>query len=661
MAFALLFTTVFSSIAAADPPAPSIFPGLPVIRVTDIGAVNGQPNRFRIMFEVINWTNQDAYGLSVSLNVATTFLPTAAGATPKVKFVNAMAAKTGRPLAPVDVTGDGLINLSLPASNPQSDLEDVNSNGILNPGEDKNGNGRLDNDPIPGNVMPIQGNDWSVAGVTETNARWTAGTPLPKRDLLAATTRASICSLIPGCALTAGQPKIANAETVDDGPNVLDGFVLEVSDWEEGETLSFNWFLMGPTLPIGNGSGGSPYAFGVLSLIRLPYGYLAPYPDVWYAGTKGFEQSTTLFFDHVYLLPSAGAEFAEDIGRALTLNFLNASDAPNGSQANTGPDVTDTLQLASLVSPPKGATPGGGLYPITASFVNTLGYKSNLCFIVTDLSGGAVRVENATPPGGVGSSVCVGRPLEQNEKFAVMFDVRLSNKEPEKFTLFVKATDGDKPWIAANPEWNRVGATHEIVASLRDKDGKKVQNMGKDSKVKITIYKRSFEIDTNTGGRGAEKASIPMSMIEAKLDEAGDVVTMNNKVPEYSVNDGPRADKIKIEVMLANNKDNPKPITVLKNWSFKIEFDQRDRKLKAGDRISETFKFLDSTGKEWSGPLVYGYRIADHNGGKWKSMKKPESALAIVEITDTKNYQGSYNLEVSDGVGSATVPYYFQK
>jgi hypothetical protein len=151
-----------------------------------------------------------------------------------VKFVNATTAKTGRPLAPVDVTGDGLINLSLPASNPQSDLEDINSNWNSNPGEDKNGNGRLDNDPIPGNVMPVQGNDWSVAGVTETNGALDGDDSLPKRDLPAATTRASICSLIPGCALTAGEPEVANPEMVDDGPNVLDGFVLEASDWEDG-------------------------------------------------------------------------------------------------------------------------------------------------------------------------------------------------------------------------------------------------------------------------------------------------------------------------------------------------------------------------------------------------------------------------------------------
>jgi len=37
-----------------------------------------------------------------------------------------MAAKAGRPLAPVDVTGDGLINLSLPASNPQSIVDPEN-------------------------------------------------------------------------------------------------------------------------------------------------------------------------------------------------------------------------------------------------------------------------------------------------------------------------------------------------------------------------------------------------------------------------------------------------------------------------------------------------------------------------------------------------------
>jgi hypothetical protein len=71
-------------------------------------------------------------------------------------------------------------------------------------------------------------------------------------------------------------------------------------------------------------------------------------------------------------------------------------------------------------------------------------------------SGGAVRVENATPPGGVGSSVCVGRPIEQGEKFSVKSDVRLSNKDPEKFTLFIEALDKSTPTIETVAGTNRV-------------------------------------------------------------------------------------------------------------------------------------------------------------------------------------------------------------
>jgi uncharacterized repeat protein (TIGR01451 family) len=313
---AAVLALAISGHALADPVPPESNLQVFCFRITDIQRVAGDPgnDRFRFEFESLNWTNDAAAGVYIALNEGTGAV---IGSAPF--FAGADIDADGRPLVLLDVNGDGTIN--------DADLEDVNGNGLLDPGEDINGNGRLDNDPIPGNVNPS--NTWTVASSSSTAIRWEAGTPIPSVDLLGGGG---------GVPLQPGDPEIAFmqftnpadpstviVETIDDGPNVQDGFVIEVDDLDPGETISFNWFLLnadGNIIEAPTFEGVNPYAFGVVNLTSLA-GNVIPPPV--FAGNTGFSQSPLIFFDSVYVVPNP-ANFAAEFGAALTATFVNPSD-----------------------------------------------------------------------------------------------------------------------------------------------------------------------------------------------------------------------------------------------------------------------------------------------------------------------------------------------
>ena len=93
----------------------------------------------------------------------------------------------GRPLQLEDTNGDGIIN--------GADLEDVNSNGLLDAGEDKNNNDRLDNDPIPGNLN--RDNTWTLTTQTDTLMEWELGDAIPFINLLDASVKTTAQTALP--------------------------------------------------------------------------------------------------------------------------------------------------------------------------------------------------------------------------------------------------------------------------------------------------------------------------------------------------------------------------------------------------------------------------------------------------------------------------------
>lgn len=264
---ALAIATALQTIpVAADPPPRPPSPGtyLPSIfcfRITDIGDT-AESNRFKFMFEVLNWSNKEAHGLVLMINKGNDGKP---GSRPP----------PGRPLF------------------------DKDNNSIDEGGRPLGYDNDDDNFP-PRDLTSFtkikagQSNTWSVSYSSSTMVRFfnpNGSGGLPQRDILSAASQGSLagttaaCNLVPGCAVTgldtfgrATLPVVSNMETVDNGAptvdsqpdNVLDGFVVEIKDFDEGELISFNWFLIDKDRnQIGSSGFGNDMGFGTFNIRRL--------------------------------------------------------------------------------------------------------------------------------------------------------------------------------------------------------------------------------------------------------------------------------------------------------------------------------------------------------------------------------------------------------
>jgi hypothetical protein len=291
-------TTALADPVASNPPG-IILPRVFCFRITDIGALGG--NSFRFEFEVLNWTATVSDGMFIARNAGTSGLnpnlPPANGLPPF--FSGAGVDPNGRPLGP---GGD-----------------DANFQPL---------------DGTPGLKVGAT-NDWAVSGgfPTATAIRWAGGTAIPNRNLIGAGSTAAACALVPACLVSGGLPVIANPETIDNGggtpyggvDNVLDGFTFDVSDFNVGETLSFNWFLLNGNAPIGVVGMGNQFGFGVFNIFRVA----SPGPAIWCAGppsagvcNTGTNSGVTYAYQGASLLP----QFEFEFGAGITGAFSNPAD-----------------------------------------------------------------------------------------------------------------------------------------------------------------------------------------------------------------------------------------------------------------------------------------------------------------------------------------------
>jgi len=387
----LAIVSLFSAGAAAslpvfaDPipiPPPEADPNivLPKVfcfRITDIRAdkTDLEGDKFTFEFEVLNWSDQFATDVHISL---------AEPDTSGVRFTAAGVDTDGRPLIL-----EGIGN------------EDTNGNGILDPGEDINGDGRLTDDPIPGNFNIA--NEFAVNTQTDTNIVWETEVELIPLDF-------EMPSIIPlahagngfGGIFAIdligqtgfGQDAVNNAlpgelgvdyiidefgnvsppEAIDNGFNVMDGFTFTVDDFDDGDSFQLNWFLTFAGSPIGTTLGGNAYGFGVFNIARADLG---PLPGPIYVGNTGFQQSPLEFFDSVFIVPDP-AGVAAEFGAGLTAPFLNPAD----NIFNAPPNA----QL--ILSPP---TPiGGTMVPIDTTTLLLAGVQSISMWMIPVVAAGIV-------------------------------------------------------------------------------------------------------------------------------------------------------------------------------------------------------------------------------------------------------------------------------
>lgn len=318
LALALTLVALPNSPTLADPPPPTPV-DLPVdifgparvfcYRVTDIKQV-GDPaeNNFQFEFEVLNWSNRPADGVSISLNEGTE-AGNRQGSAPSL-FI-AGVDQTGRPIG---AAGD---NAQLPGGAPPTD------------------------------------NDWGIMKVSGSTITWGGPTAIPGLDLLTGydgqpwpiqpdDPRLSFITFLDPNDPT--NPDSIVAETIDDGPNALDGFTFVVQDFNPGEIISVNWFLLENGTPIGTANTGNAYGFGTVNIGRVDGGLtLAPVLQ----GNTGFDQSERSFFGGVFN-PPGGTSFAIEFGAGITAPFLNPADNTFGALVNTSLIMPTSIYLPTL-------------------------------------------------------------------------------------------------------------------------------------------------------------------------------------------------------------------------------------------------------------------------------------------------------------------------
>lgn len=251
-----------SSISMGDPPPPPPAPDtyMPTVfcfRITDIVDTN-DPNRFKFMFETLNWSNQNAHGLLLALNQAAI---TGGQQTVRPLIAGAEIDSNGRPIGPDNDN----------ANFPPTDGTELFKFKIGQP------------------------NPWQVAVNTQSmvlfsNPAADPSTSLAFRDLLGAATPGGLagttaaCNLVSGCTVTGRDrfgrqvvSEVLNIETVDNGApsidnqvdNVMDGFVLEIENFQPGSAISFNWFLTdAANNTIGSAGRGNQMGFGTFTIRR---------------------------------------------------------------------------------------------------------------------------------------------------------------------------------------------------------------------------------------------------------------------------------------------------------------------------------------------------------------------------------------------------------
>lgn len=283
-------------VAKADPPAPSVAVPVFCLRITDIALDGGdaEADRFIIEFEIVNWSATEAFEFYMARNIGGTVGP-------------------GAPfIAAASIDGDGR---------------------PIGVGSDDDNFPPADGTGLPAKVGAA--NTWGAA-FTATTATYTeptsvGGAGLAARDLLGAASDAAACALVPGCVLVP-PPTVADFETVDNaiGPdNVLDGFVIEIDDFDAGDMISLNWFLADSAGAFIGVSGlGNDFGFGAINIFRVassgPALFIRPSTAPEGAGSNvGTDSSTKNMFVST---TTGGESFEIEVGVAITPTFDTPAD-----------------------------------------------------------------------------------------------------------------------------------------------------------------------------------------------------------------------------------------------------------------------------------------------------------------------------------------------
>jgi len=326
-----LFVVVLALVPAltsADPPPcnmePTCVTGMFCIRITDIALdlTDAELDRYHLEFEILNWTDQELFGLTMAINAETSdFYPPA----DPLPFIHAATADSdGRPL------GAGSDDSNFPPADGEAGA--------------KTG----------------QANSWTVATQTSSLVRFaeptgTPGNGVDARDILGSGTYAAACALLPGCPLPSPEQPDNGAVGVDGGvDNVLDGFVLTIDDLDPGDVISLNWFLLDSSAnPIGVSGTGNVFGFGTYNFFASD-STLPQAPPLWERAPgapqgAGANIGTSSNSRDMFVSDDgSGQSFGVEAGGAMTGQFLVLADNIHGAPVNAVAYGTGSVGVPTL-------------------------------------------------------------------------------------------------------------------------------------------------------------------------------------------------------------------------------------------------------------------------------------------------------------------------
>ncbi len=320
-----------------------------------------------------------------------------------------------------------------------------------------------------------QTNNWTTVPITDNDPQrkeWIAGTPIPARDLLGVPgpsntqKTAQACEMIPGCMLdSGGTPVIANIETVDNGApsvdgmpdNVLDGFVIDVDDFDLGEMLSFNWFLTDASgNPIGVSGQGNDFGFGTFNVFRTLGGDVQTSSNT---GVKAIEHTVfgpalgertdgsgsnigTSMDPSVMFVAATilGTVFLAEAAASMTLPFQNSLD--NVLDAPINGRLLRPLAFLALLS--------GAAFTITVIAVLSGGIHAPFILLILllgfllNLAGSLLPLPSGTQPepGAITATITLPDPRNVSDPAPTAGEITFTGPSPWVSVTGPLATDG---------------------------------------------------------------------------------------------------------------------------------------------------------------------------------------------------------------------------
>lgn len=381
------------SVVRADPPpmgppCAALDPDMFCIRLTwQEGVSDPEGDKYLVMVEFLNWTNQPCHYIRMDRAVC-------AGS--NAFIADAGIDQNGRPFGP----GSDPLPGNIPMDNYWT-TDMVTADQVLWKRSDAFG-------PLPNAMFngTRGGQPFTFNGLLDPSYN-TITTPQECREALV--------GMIPGSNFVASPPTINvdDFETVDNGPNVLDGFYVVVDDLDPQESICFNWVMLDESMNsigmvfMGGVVVGDQFGFGDWNYARinspapppiftLNGGFDPPNSDdpdqdsgsLW--GENEVEGIDTYPFNPIREgFVGAGQYMCVEFGAAVTAAFVNPNNNCfffNGQQVQSGINL-----------PPRG---GGGGGCLRYGDINEDGMVDiiDLALIIRDW--GQVMVGPVTPLGG---------------------------------------------------------------------------------------------------------------------------------------------------------------------------------------------------------------------------------------------------------------------